>query len=97
MFALLHRPTYLQWESDVMAAQEGGFPPNPAHLFFVYALAAVGALIGPLAGATLPEGLYASAESLLEPVMQLNSLESIQAILCCAMYSMRSPVGVSVW
>lgn len=29
--------------------------------------------------------------------MQLNSLESIQAILCCAMYSIRSPVGASVW
>lgn len=43
------------------------------------------------------QGLYASAESLLEGVMQLNSLESIQAILCCAMYSIRSPVGASVW
>ncbi len=29
--------------------------------------------------------------------MQLNTLESIQAILCCAMYSIRSPVGVSLW
>jgi hypothetical protein len=29
--------------------------------------------------------------------MQQNSLESIQAILACAMYSIRSPIGVSVW
>ena len=44
-----------------------------------------------------PQGLYASAENLFEHVMQLNTLESIQAILCCAMYSIRSPVGVSLW
>lgn len=30
-------------------------------------------------------------------MVKLNTLESIQAILCCAMYSIRSPVGVSVW
>ncbi|EXJ84041.1 hypothetical protein A1O3_04708 [Capronia epimyces CBS 606.96] len=96
-FPFLHRPSYLQWEEEVMAASEAGMTPNPVYAFFVYALCAVGALTGPLAGATLPEGLYAAAEGLFENVMQQNSLESIQAILCCAMYSIRSPIGVSVW
>ncbi|KAL2441458.1 hypothetical protein ABEF95_014955 [Exophiala dermatitidis] len=96
-FPFLHRPTYLEWEEEVMTACEGGYTPNPTKAFFVFALCAVGALTGPLAGGSLPEGLYASAENLFEHVMQLNTLESIQAILCCAMYSIRSPVGVSVW
>ncbi|EXJ82089.1 hypothetical protein A1O1_08158 [Capronia coronata CBS 617.96] len=96
-FPFLHRPTYEKWEEEVLAASESGKTPNPTYAFFVYALCAVGALTGPLAGATLPEGLYAAAENLFEHVMLQNSLESIQAILACAMYSLRSPVGVSVW
>jgi Fungal specific transcription factor domain len=96
-FPFLHYPTYRQWEDEVMTAVEGGYSPEPIKAFFVYAVSAVGALTGPLAGASFPEGLYASAESLFEKVIQLNTLESIQAILCCAMYSLRSPVGVSLW
>jgi hypothetical protein len=30
-------------------------------------------------------------------VLGLDSLESIQSILCCAVYSIRSPFGVSLW
>ncbi|CZR68640.1 related to purine utilization positive regulator [Phialocephala subalpina] len=41
-------------------------------------------------------GFYASAQLYMDHVIQLDSIESIQAILCCAMYSLRSPVGVSV-
>lgn len=33
----------------------------------------------------------------IEPVLDLETFESIQAILCCAVYSIRSPVGVSLW
>lgn len=43
------------------------------------------------------QGLYAAAENLMEHVMKKPSLQTIQAILCCAMYSMRSSSGVSVW
>lgn len=96
-FPFLHGPTYRRWEDEVLTALESGDTPNPVYLFFVYALCAVGALTGPLAGATLPQGLYSAAEALFERVMQQNSIESIQAVLCCAMYSIRSPVGVSVW
>ncbi|KAL4879281.1 fungal-specific transcription factor domain-containing protein [Aspergillus karnatakaensis] len=96
-FPFLHRPTYMRWEEEVLEACERGYAPEPTKAFFVYALSAVGALTGPLAGGSLPEGLYASAENLFEHVLKLNTLESIQAILCCAMYSIRSPVGASVW
>ncbi|KAF4965630.1 hypothetical protein FSARC_6593 [Fusarium sarcochroum] len=96
-FPFLHRPTYMQWEEEVLEACEGSYEPEPTKAFFVYALSSIGALAGPLACGSLPEGLYASAENLFEHVVKLNNLESIQAILCCAMYSIRSPVGVSVW
>lgn len=96
-FPFLHRPTYLEWEEAVLQAREKGERPDPARLFFIFAVAAVGALTSPATDESLPERLYASAEMLFEHVMRLNSLESIQAILSCAMYSIRSPVGVSVW
>lgn len=37
-FPFLHKPTYLQWEEEVMVARESGYAPNPAHMFFVYAV-----------------------------------------------------------
>ncbi|CAG9961946.1 unnamed protein product, partial [Clonostachys byssicola] len=96
-FPFLHRPTFLEYEDAVMSACENGLTPNPVWSYFVYMVAAVGSLTGPLAGSTLPEGLYAAGEELYEHVLQLNNLEAIQAMLCCAMYSLRSPIGVSIW
>lgn len=40
---------------------------------------------------------YASALDHIEIVLSSNGLQSIQGILCCAVYSIRSPVGVSLW
>ena len=40
-FPFLHKPTYLQWEEEVMVARENGYAPNPAHMFFVYAVSLV--------------------------------------------------------
>lgn len=37
-FPFLHRPTYQQWEEEVMAACEGGYTPNPTKAFFVFAV-----------------------------------------------------------
>lgn len=33
----------------------------------------------------------------ISPVLSSDGLESIQCILSCAVYSIRSPVGVSLW
>lgn len=96
-FPFLHRPSYLQWEEEVLSATEQGKTPDPVQAFFVYALCAIGALTGSYAGGPFPEGSYAAAESLFEHVMQQNTITSIQAILACAMYSLRSPIGVSIW
>ena len=96
-YPFLHWPTFLEYQDRVMTACESGLTPNPVASIFVYMVAAVGALTGPFAGASLPEGLYAAGEELFEHVLQLNSLETIQVLLCCAMYSLRSPIGVSIW
>ncbi|KAL3295207.1 flavin-binding monooxygenase [Colletotrichum asianum] len=96
-YPFLHRPTYTEYEDAVMTACENGLTPDPLKAFFVFMVTAVGALAVPFAGAPLPESLYTAAEDLFEHVLQLNSLETIQALLCCAMYSLRSPIGVSIW
>jgi hypothetical protein len=30
-------------------------------------------------------------------MLEMDNLQSIQAILCCAVYSIRSPIGISLW
>ena len=96
-FPFLHQPSHEKRKDEVLSAIDAGKSPDPIHSFFVYVVCAIGALTGPLAGGTLPEGLYAAAQDLFEHVMQQNSITSIQAMLTCAMYSLRSPVGVSIW
>ncbi|KAK6381560.1 hypothetical protein LTS17_004618 [Exophiala oligosperma] len=41
--------------------------------------------------------LYAAAQLYVDDVLQLENLEAIQAYLCYAVYSLRSPAGTSVW
>lgn len=40
-FPFLHRPTYAQWEEEVLEACEGGYAPEPTRAFFVYAVGIV--------------------------------------------------------
>ena len=40
-FPFLHRPTYLQWEEEVLRACEQGYAPEPTKAFFVYAVSAL--------------------------------------------------------
>ncbi|KAH7024341.1 fungal-specific transcription factor domain-containing protein [Microdochium trichocladiopsis] len=97
MYPFLHRPTFRCWESQVRQALSEGRTPDPAHHFFVYIVHAIGALINPAFSPCPAECLYASAELYLERLLGYESLESVQAILACAMYSMRSTTGAPVW
>ncbi|KZF23929.1 hypothetical protein L228DRAFT_227756 [Xylona heveae TC161] len=97
-YPFLHRPTFEKWEADVMAARDG----EPRHvdsimLFFLYMVYAVASMIVPFNPEGSAEGYNAAAQQHMDYVIQLDTVESIQAILCCAMYSLRSPVGVSIW
>lgn len=33
----------------------------------------------------------------IDTLVEMDSLQSIQAVLSCAVYSIRSPIGVSLW
>ncbi|KND91993.1 hypothetical protein TOPH_03372 [Tolypocladium ophioglossoides CBS 100239] len=45
----------------------------------------------------LSQQLYVSALLYIDEVLSHKNLEAIQAVLCCAMYSLRSPTGPSIW
>lgn len=98
-YPFLHRPTFHYWESVCMNANAAGqlSAAGDTALFFVWMVYAIASL-------TLGPGQYTAAESYYymaleyQPaVLELDSLESIQSLLCSAVYSIRSPVGVSLW
>lgn len=62
-------------------------------LFKVYA---IGALLRPDLGYSA-EQLYVSAMLYIDEIICNDNLECIQAILCCAAYSLRSSKGTSHW
>ncbi|KAH7227308.1 fungal-specific transcription factor domain-containing protein [Fusarium oxysporum] len=90
-YPFLHEPTFRQWEENVYHNTTGS--ASSTELFFVYA---IGALLK-ASTKSLPQQLYASALLHIDHMLAQKNLESIQALLCCALYSMRSSVGRSVW
>ncbi|EOD47741.1 putative fungal specific transcription factor protein [Neofusicoccum parvum UCRNP2] len=98
-YPFLHRDTFQSWETEVMDAKDAGDLGIASHLtlFFVLMVYAIGSLITTRGGYDAAETYYTAAQEHIEHVLQMDSVESIQAILCCAMYSIRSPVGASVW
>lgn len=58
---------------------------------------AIGSLATEKLQADAAESYYASALDYLEGVLDLDGLESIQALLTIALYAIRSPFGVSLW
>ncbi|ETN41298.1 uncharacterized protein HMPREF1541_03233 [Cyphellophora europaea CBS 101466] len=96
-YPFLHRPTFEEWENNVHFANDNGLTSDPVENFFVYLVYAVGALIVPALCPSSAESLYAAADLCLDQALTADGVQPIQAILCCAMYSMRSSSGVSVW
>lgn len=96
-YPFLHRPTFEEWENNVHFANDNGLTSDPVEHFFVYLVYAVGALIVPGLCPSSAESLYTAADHCLDQVLAADGVQPIQAILCCAMYSMRSSSGVSVW
>ncbi|CAH0017046.1 unnamed protein product [Clonostachys rhizophaga] len=96
-YPFLHEPTFRTWEAKVYGAS-----PESIHtelfgqsLFFLNMVYAVAALLKNNTDA-FAEQLYTSAQ-LHSDALANDSLESIQAILLCAMYSLRSLTGPSLW
>lgn len=96
-YPFLHRPTFQNWQESVLSANENGMQPDATQLYFVYMVYAIAALITPLSSPSSADSFQAAAEALLDEVMSVPSLTCVQAILCCAMFSMRSISGASLW
>ncbi|KAL5341016.1 fungal-specific transcription factor domain-containing protein [Aspergillus crustosus] len=98
-YPILHRPTFDTWEAEFRTRSQSGsladVPNIP--LFFVLMVYAIGSLVVGQHHRQTAEEFYAAALDHIPPVLESNNLESIQGILCCAIYSVRSPVGVSLW
>ncbi|KAK2699255.1 hypothetical protein QWA68_001961 [Fusarium oxysporum] len=97
-YPFLHEPTFRRWEDALVRPSNtiGELDFDPAPLFFVNMVYAVGALLVSNSG-SLPQQLYASAQFYIGDILSRNNLEAIQAILCYSMYSLRSSRGPSIW
>ncbi|ERS97290.1 hypothetical protein HMPREF1624_06622 [Sporothrix schenckii ATCC 58251] len=100
-YPFLHEPTFRLWEVQRVSS----VPPVPLSesesdldmaSFFVYMVYAIGALLLPTTRHD-PEQLYALAMRSMDGVLHRDNLQSVQALLACCVYSLRSPSGPSVW
>ncbi|KAF4951618.1 hypothetical protein FGADI_7395 [Fusarium gaditjirri] len=96
-YPFLHEPTFRAWEGMLYNSSqdfaETGFSFTP--FFFLNMVYAVAALLMPNTQ-SLAGQLYISAQ-LYTDVLSKDNIESIQALLCYAMYSLRSLEGPSLW
>ncbi|KAI1022224.1 hypothetical protein LB504_007231 [Fusarium proliferatum] len=96
-YPFLHEPTFRTWEAMLYDSSpdftDTGLPFTP--LFFLNMVYAVAALLTP-STQSLAGQLYISAQ-LYADVLSKDNIESIQALLCYAMYSLRSLEGPSLW
>ncbi|KAH7245335.1 fungal-specific transcription factor domain-containing protein [Fusarium tricinctum] len=97
-YPFLHEPTFRMWETvledPIEAMSSLGYDPVP--LYFLNMVYAIGALLRPDLGYSA-EQLYVSAMLYIDEIICNDNLECIQAILCCAAYSLRSSKGTSHW
>ncbi|RSL48901.1 hypothetical protein CEP53_009368 [Fusarium sp. AF-6] len=93
-YPFLHEPTFRQWENNAVGLDS--MVATPSELFFVNMVYAIGALLKSNKK-SFPQQLYVSALLYIDHVLAKKSLESIQALLCCALFSIRSSMGPSVW
>ncbi|EXJ85340.1 hypothetical protein A1O1_05704 [Capronia coronata CBS 617.96] len=98
-YPFLHEPTFRSWEATLASASSGfnSLISNPVALFFLNMVYAIGALLLPSSEEYSAERLYISAQLYVDHILSRDNLEAIQAILCCAVYSVRSSIGTSHW
>lgn len=98
-YPFLHRPTFDMWERQCREANQNGSLQDVGHvpLFFVTMVYGIGsiALSHGLSGDA--EDFYAMAMQHSPSVLNTDTLESVQALIACAVFSIRSPVGASLW
>lgn len=98
-YPFLHRPAFSKWEHDCWRAASDGTLDSLPDMAVLSALMvySIGSLVLGQSYLDAAEAYYSAALDRIPGILDLDSLESIQAILFCAVYSIRSPVGVSLW
>ncbi|KAL4875624.1 putative transcriptional activator protein acu-15 [Aspergillus karnatakaensis] len=95
-YPFLHEPTFRAWEQMMLGSTNAEIMFDPVPLFFLNMVYAIGALLIPTSGYSARR-LYISAQMYIDHILLRENLETIQAILCCAVYSLRSSIGTSHW
>ncbi|KAK2027526.1 hypothetical protein LX32DRAFT_721986 [Colletotrichum zoysiae] len=95
-YPFLHELTFRTWEENCLESSHEGHI-NGVSWFFALMVYAIGSLVLGQNHYDAAETYYSMALDHISAVLDLDNLASIQAILSCAVYSIRSPVGVSLW
>ncbi|KAL1888277.1 hypothetical protein Sste5346_009669 [Sporothrix stenoceras] len=95
-YPFLHEPTFRMWEVQRVSTLPVPVSDPDVASFFVYIIYAIGALLMPTSRYN-HEQLYMLAMRYLDAVLQKDNLQSVQALLACCIYSLRSPTGPSLW
>lgn len=98
-YPFLHRPTFRLMEKECLDASIQGdlSKASDASMYFVLMVCATGCLtLGPSA-TDEAESYFSMALEHIAPLLDLDNIQSVQTLLCCAIYSIRSPTGASLW
>lgn len=98
-YPFIHRPTFQLWEDECWRAVSAGALDRVSSmsLFSVLMVYAIGSLVQGQSHHDTAEAYHAMALDRISAILDLDSLESIQALLFSAVYSIRSPAGASLW
>ena len=98
-YPFLHKPTFKAWEEICASANATGNLDDidDLPLFFVLMVYAIGSLALGAAHRDSAEAYYSRALDHQAALLDMDGIESIQSILACAIYSIKSPVGASLW
>ena len=98
-YPFLHQPTFASWERKCREANESGTLLEVEHvpLFFVTMVYAIGSIVLSHELSSDAEDLYGMAMQYSSSILNTDTLESVQALIACAVFSIRSPVGASLW
>ncbi|KAG5798120.1 hypothetical protein H9Q69_002864 [Fusarium xylarioides] len=98
-YPFLHGPAFRFWEEQCFKAGLSGNLSAAGEMaqFFVWMVYATASLALGLAHYDTAESFYKMALTHQPIILELDSIESIQSLLSCAVYSIRSPAGGSLW
>ena len=98
-YPFLHQPTFEGWEQNCREANLNGTLSDLGHipLFFVTMVYAIGSVVISHGLSEDAKNFYTMAMQHFPPILNTDKLESVQALIACAVFSIRSPVGASLW